>query len=148
VRRVILTVLFGTLLLVAPAVAAAKLPGVLTGNRFVVRPSIIDYTGDASAIVGGGDGSGINHPGHLKWTTYNKRQGIATGTIWIDNCVPNCAQGRFTGSRVKVNAYSPSGGHFRRVKLTYNYQGDHHVDLLELERFKGPNGPIYQYSIR
>lgn len=147
-RRVILTALFGTLLLVAPAVAAAKLPGVWTGPRFVVRPHIIDYTGDASAIVGGSDGSSINHPGHLKWTTYNKRQGIATGTIWIDNCLPDCADGRFTGSHVKVNAYSPSGGHFRRVKLTYNYQGHHHVDLLELERFKGPSGPLYQYSIR
>jgi hypothetical protein len=32
VRRVILIGLFGTLLLVAPVVAAAKLPGVLTGS--------------------------------------------------------------------------------------------------------------------
>lgn len=123
------TLLLATLLLVGPAIAAAKLPAVLTEARFVVKPATIDYTGDASALVGGLDGTSIRHPGHLKWTTYNKRQGIANGLLWIDNCMPNCAQGRFTSTRVHVNVYSPRSGHFGRLKLTYNYHGRHYVDV-------------------
>jgi hypothetical protein len=116
-------------LLVTPAIAAARLPTVLTDGRFVVKPSTIDYTGDFSALVGGRDGTSIRHPGHLKWSTYNKRQGIADGLLWVDNCLPNCAQGHFTSTRVHVNVYSPSKGHFRRLKLTYNYRGHHYVDV-------------------
>jgi hypothetical protein len=115
--------------LVAPAVAAARLPAVVTNGRFVVKPSTIDYTGDFSALVGGRDGTGIRHPGHLKWTTYTKRQGIADGLLWINNCLPNCAYGHFSSTRVHVNVYSPSDGYFRRLKLTYNYHGHHYVDV-------------------
>lgn len=53
--------------------------------------------------------------------------------LWIDNCLPNCAQGRFSATRVRVNVYSPSHGHFRRLKLTYNYQGHHYVDVRVVE---------------
>jgi hypothetical protein len=124
-----LIVLSAGLLLAAPAAAEARLPAVLTDGLYVVKPATIDYTGDGSALVGGHDGTGIRHPGHLKWTKYNKRQGVADGLLWVDNCLPNCAQGRFTSTPVHVNVYSPGNGHFRRLKLTYNYHGHHYVDV-------------------
>jgi hypothetical protein len=128
-RRVVLIVLSPVFFWWPLAVAAAKLPAVVTDGRFVVKPATIDYTGDGSALVGGRDGTSIRHPGHLKWTTYTRRQGIADGLLWIDNCMPNCAYGKFTSTRVHVNVYSPSNGYFRRLKLTYNYHGHHYVDV-------------------
>jgi hypothetical protein len=46
----------------------------------------------------------------------------------VDNCLPNCAYGAFTSTRVHVNVYSPSNGHLRRLKLL-QLPGHHYVDV-------------------
>ena len=28
------------------------------------------------------------------WNTWNSTTAKSTGTLWVDNCVPNCAQGK------------------------------------------------------
>lgn len=137
------------LLLAAPGIAAARLPAVLTEHSpaFAVRPATIDYTGDGSAVVGGLDGTGPRHLGRLKWTTYSKRQGMATGLLWINNCMPDCAGGHFSPVRVNVHVFSPHSGHFRRLTLTYDYQGHHDVDRREIHLYRTPGQPIWGYRV-
>jgi hypothetical protein len=137
------------LALAVPSVAAARLPAVLTEHNppFQVRPATIDYTGDGSAVVGGLNGTGPRHLGRLKWTTYNKRRGAATGLLWINNCMPDCADGRFSSVRVSVHVFSPHSGHFRRLTLSYSYRGHHYVDRREIHLYRTSGARIWGYQL-
>jgi hypothetical protein len=132
--------------LVAPAAAHAALPGVLTQDvqhPFVVRPASIGYTGDGTGIIGGSDGSSARHPGHLRWTTYTHRQGIASGAVWIDDCRPDCADGTFRKVPADVHVFRPRHGRFTRLLLTYTYAGDDVVDRRGIRRY----GDFWGYYI-
>jgi hypothetical protein len=148
-RRAVMIAFSLALVLAVPGVAAARLPAVLTEHNpaFQVRPATIDYTGDGSAVVGGLNGSGPRHLGRLKWTTYNERQGSATGLLWINNCMPDCADGRFSSVRVSVKVFSPHSGHFRRLTLTYTYRGHHYVDRREIHLYRTPGARIWGYQL-
>ena len=53
-------------------------------NKPVVRPKEFDIFCDGSnALV------------KLAWTSWNGTEAIGTGVQYIDNCVPNCAQGKW-----------------------------------------------------
>lgn len=132
-------------LLAVPGVAAARLPAVLTQHNppFQVRPATIDFTGDGSAVVGGLNGTSPRHLGRLKWTTYNRHRGAATGLIWINNCMPDCADGRFSSVRVSVRVSSPHSGHFRRLTLSYTYRRHHYVDRRQIHLY----GRIWGYQL-
>ncbi len=83
-----------------PAASAATTP-VLYANGSggwgnpAVRPAWI--------LIGQG-GSPWVHVG--KWSTWDKGEphphASANATLWVDNCVPNCAQGKETAHRVVV----------------------------------------------
>lgn len=120
-----------------PSAAAAHLPRVQsgTGKGFQVRPGVIAYTGDGSAIIGGLNGTSVRHLGALHWSTYNGTHGKALGLLWLNNCTPDCADGKFSSARVHVEAFAPRHGHFTRLTLRYTYRGHHRVDRLELKRF-------------
>jgi hypothetical protein len=85
-----------------------------------VRPASILYTGDSSAILGGFDGTGIRHPGHLKWSSWTTTRAAGSGAVWIDDCTPSCASGTFTARAVKVVASRPEHGYFTRLTLRYH----------------------------
>ena len=142
-----LTVLAASLGCVAfPAAALAKLPKVLTQHRhhpFAVRPATIEYTGDGTAILGGTDGSGPRHPGHLDWTTYNRRQGRAKGVDWINDCEPSCAEGHFDRVPVRVHVFRPRHGRFTRLTLRFTYAGKRVVDRRGIRRY----GDYWAYYI-
>jgi hypothetical protein len=125
-----------------PAVAAARLPKVLTQLRpaFQVRPAVISYTGDGTGLVGGADGTSARHPGHLRWTTYNDRQGIATGLVWLNDCEPDCADGTFHSTPVSVHVFSPRTGRFRFLTLKYTYQGHRYTDRRAARYYAGSDG--------
>lgn len=107
-------------LALTPAVAQA-LPKVLTQQRVAwkVRPNTISYTGDGTAIIGGAGGVSARYPGRLRWTTYTARQGVARGTVWLDDCNPDCATGTFRPAPVTVNVFGPKAGLFRYMTLKF-----------------------------
>jgi hypothetical protein len=149
-RRVAL-LLFLLVLWGAGPAAAAGLPRVLTQLKpaFQVRPAVISYTGDGTGLVGGFDGSGVKHPGHLQWTTYNRLEGLGRGLLWLDDCTPSCAGGTFTSTPVSVHAFDPRSGRFQRLTLTYTYDGKAYTDRRGIRYYAGvANGPGYwQYDI-
>jgi len=108
-----------------------------------IRPAHIVYTGDGSGVLGGFDGTGAAHPGHLRWTSWSQREARGSGAVWIDDCTPDCARGKFTAHAVKLVAFRPVSGHFTRLTLTYSYQGKHQTDERGIGRFGGD----WQYYI-
>lgn len=131
--------------------SASGLPKVLTQEKpaFQVRPATISYTGDGTGIVGGLDGTSVRHLGRLHWSTYNSRRGFAIGRVWLDDCSPDCADGTFTPSRVRVQVFDPSRGHFRRLTLSYRYRGRDYVDRRLAHYYAGVSGSpgYWSYAI-
>lgn len=92
-----------------------------------MRPSSIDYTGDASAFVGKlpgdirrADGA---RPGFLQWTVWTGARAAGSGTIWFNTCTPDCADGRFQRTALTLTATRVRNGHFTRMTLHYRYRG-------------------------
>jgi hypothetical protein len=137
------------LLLVACASAgAAGLPGLFTGtghgSQFVVRPAQIVYTGDGSGVLGGFSGHGpLPRFGRMTWSSWTSIQALGSGAVWLDDCMPNCAQGKFHPYTVTVHASDARAGHFTRLTLRYNFHGKQTIDRRALQKF----GSSYAYSI-
>jgi hypothetical protein len=64
------------------------------------EPSQILTSGDGSAYVRG-----------ITWSAWGSPTATASGTMEIDNCTPNCAQGTFTGypATITVSGLTPYG---------------------------------------
>jgi serine/threonine protein kinase len=65
------------------------------------RPQQIDATGDGSQVVTG-----------LSWTGWGSSRATATGTLRVNDCQPNCANGKFAGypATVTVSGLTRYGG--------------------------------------
>lgn len=128
-------------LLPTVAQAVTRLPRLPTdrslNHNLQVRPAEIDYTGDGSGALGGFDGTGRGHYGHLHWTQWTTKQATGHGAVWIDSCRPDCAAGRFRPYAVTVYATSPRGGVFRRLTLRYRYGGRRVVDRRIVQHLGG-----------
>jgi hypothetical protein len=72
--------------------------GVLQSLR--VRPRRITFNADGNNAVTG-----------LRWTRWGTRNARATGTNHVNNCIPNCVQGRI--SRVYVHITLSQPGTFK-----------------------------------
>jgi len=86
----------------APAAAArpAATPKIAVydcANRPAVRPSNFDLTCDGSADLA-----------KLHWSSWDTTEATGTGVFWIDNCLPNCAQGHWSHSNVIVVLWRPT----------------------------------------
>ena len=155
-RRAMLSLACAALALLLPASSsAAKLPGLLTtltGDRFVVRPPVIGFTGDGTGYVGGLDGrgriDGRNDFGHTTWLTWTTQAATGTGALWVDNGIPDEAEGTFSAVPVKVRAFAPRDGHFTRVTLRYTENGESFIDErgLRFSHIPGQKG-FYEYFI-
>lgn len=70
-----------------------------------VEPATITYTGDGTGFLGGADvrdkSSGI------EWTQWTARTALGTGFDQLDNCEPDCADGTYTGYRVRIEMWRP-----------------------------------------
>jgi hypothetical protein len=149
-RRALLIALLALCALSSQAIAAGGLPKVLTQltPAFALRPAVIGYTGDGTGVIGGPHGTGPRHLGHLRWTTYNRHDGLAVGLVWLDDCVPDCARGTFTPHTVHVRVSEPTHGHFRLLTLRYRYHGHNYVDRRVALRSSGGSGPAFwSYAI-
>jgi hypothetical protein len=60
-------------------------------NQPQVRPRTFDLFCDGSGSFTG-----------LTWSTWNASTATATGVLYVDNCVPNCAQGKWTHRTVDL----------------------------------------------
>ena len=62
-----------------------------------------------SQITTSGDGSG--YVDKITWTNWGSGEATGTGTLELDNCNPNCAQGTYTGypATVTVDGLKPYG---------------------------------------
>lgn len=106
-------------------------------STWQVRPAQIVYTGDGSGVLGGFDGTGAAHPGRLTWITWSQTKATGSGAVWIDNCTPNCASGKFTARAVRVVAFRDVRSRFTRLTLTYSYHGKRVIDRRGIRRFGG-----------
>ncbi len=114
-------------LAVSAAMAAAKTPLALTQNPGGAKtlkhePGVITFTGDGTGALAG-NGSGVRHPGALKWSVWNGTQAKATGSEWLDDCTPNCAAGKFHHYPVSVRLYRSEtlGGHLVYTRMTVTF---------------------------
>ncbi len=128
----------------AVASARRRLPGLPTGlgdgKQLVVRPVEIVYTGDASGVLGGFDGTGRDgHFGHLRWSQWTPTRAVGSGAVWAQDCY--CARGRFIPYAVAVRASAPKRGHFTVLTLRYRYHGKRVIDRLTVVW----NGSFYEY---
>ena len=116
----------------------------MDGNHDLqVRPSVVDYTGDGSGVLGGFDGTGRGHYGHLRWTRWTATQALGHGAVWIDDCAPDCATGTFRPYAVTVQASLPRANVFRRLTLRYRYGGKSVIDRREVV----PVGGGWDYAL-
>jgi hypothetical protein len=81
-------------------------------NQPQVRPSEFDIFCD-------GSGSII----HLNWASWNTSTATATGVEYVDNCVPNCASGKFSHQNVDLVFWDSKPvkghkGHYGYTKMT------------------------------
>ena len=121
--------------------ARSGLPRLLTvdfSRAFAVRPATITPTGDGSAFISGLKGK--RSPIH--WRTWTASQADAVATIWIDNGIPNNAQGTFFAHRATVQAYRVRKGRFTRLTIRFRQQGSKQTWALSLAR----SGPGYVWN--
>jgi len=143
--RILLAATAVALAIVAAASArSAALPlptlyGSEAGNHYgwFVRPAEIGYTGDGSGNLGGLHRSHSLPWGALTWTSWTRTQALGGGTVWLDDCNPDCASGTFHPYSVSLRAFRVIGGHFTRLTLTYAYDGKHVVDKRGIEKYPG-----------
>lgn len=75
-----------------------NLPG--AARYMEIRPGQITVSADGSGYVKS-----------LAWSGWGNPQATATGTLEVDNCTPNCAQGTYTGypATVTLAGLTPYG---------------------------------------
>jgi len=114
--------------LVSAAVCTVPADGCLPsgGSQYMaVKPRQISTSGDGSGYVDG-----------LSWTGWGTPRATSTGSLHVDNCTPNCAQGTYTAYPATVTlagltdyqggvkAYSTIVVQSPSANLTYTYTKD------------------------
>ncbi|HZU39955.1 MAG TPA: hypothetical protein VE992_02830 [Solirubrobacteraceae bacterium] len=74
-------------------------------HALAVRPTDITYTGDGTGFLGGAHARGLHSAIH--WTKWTTSVAVGSGYNQLDNCVPDCASGRFHGYAVKIELWRP-----------------------------------------
>lgn len=127
-RIMLLAASMGVLLAATAMAMARPLPRLLGGyaRQFQVRPAVIFYDGDGSAVAGGPVPVAQRRRGnygHIAWTRWNGKRGLGHGRLWIDDCTPDCAGGTFRPHPLTVVASRARGGLFTLLTLDYRQDG-------------------------
>jgi hypothetical protein len=96
----------------AGVASSATMP---TGTGFAgptaTRPAIVSVSADRSYLLAGltkarprQDSPGRVF-GRLRWTTWNKKEGVASGAEWINNCEPSCGGGVYRAYKATVRVF-------------------------------------------
>jgi hypothetical protein len=117
------------------AALAEGSPGLLTAQdgSFGVRPATIVYTGDGTGIIGR-LGKGSKAKGGIDWELWGPLVAYGVGTVWLDDCTPDCADGTFHEHGVRVLADAPAGGRFTRLTLLIRFGSHTATDIRDLRR--------------
>jgi len=109
-----------------PAGAASSPPRLLRYDdttRFVVRPATLSFGADGGILVLGPgvspSAAHAGHDGHIRWTSWNATSAGGRGTVWINQCRPNCAAGNYVTYPVTLQAFQVSNGRYTRLTLSY-----------------------------
>lgn len=126
------------------AASAARPPGLLSeqDGAFAVRPRTIVYTGDGTGVVGR-LGHGSNARGGIDWEVWGPRLAYGVGTVWLDDCTPDCAAGTYRAHGVRVLADAPAGGRFTRLTLLIRFGSRTATDIRDLQRV----GSVHEWGI-
>jgi hypothetical protein len=132
--------LLGLIMLPALSLAArmpstAGPPGPLTAH-----PRNVTFGIDSSMVLGGARHAhptqqdlGTRAFGALHWKVWNSRQGVATGTEWIDDCRPSCAEAVYRPYKLHLHVYDPNHrGIFRRMTLRSHRGGTYRASFTSL----------------
>ena len=95
--------------------------GAATRQALRRKPVRILYSGDGGALLAG---SGSTW-GRLRWSAWNTEQARARGEDWHNNCVPDCADGSYSGYPVTVRLWRPGlvDGFLVFTRMTVTYTG-------------------------
>jgi len=99
-------------------------------NRFEIRPATVIPVGDSSFLIGRLFKTGRGQA--ITWPLWSARRADGVGTVWIDNGIPNEAQGTFHGFPGSIDARRSRGGHFTRMTVAWRQGGHRHSELLKL----------------
>lgn len=98
---------------------AAKIAVYDCANKPQVRPSEFDIFCDGSAALA-----------KMSWSNWNTTEATGTGVFYVDNCVPNCAQGKWSHQNVivvlwrgKPVAHHPGKLGYSKMTLLYPGSG-------------------------
>jgi hypothetical protein len=111
------------------------------GTMFAWRPAIVTPSGDGAFNIG-------RQGGRIHWRVWRNTWAYGTGTVWIDNGVPNNALGRFVGYRGTVTAYRVRGAHFTRMTIRWQWgSGRKAAVTLKLAYQRGAGGrPLWYWA--
>lgn len=149
VRRAALSLALLVALVLASAASAAPLPGAVAdggnpkaGKNVLVRPKQIVYTGDGSGFLAGPGKAGRHpKPSNLKWSSWTKSAAQGSGANFVDDCVPDCADGSYAKSPVTIKLYRPRklAGFEVFTRMTVHYPASasplthKHVDTFKVQ---------------
>jgi len=108
-------------------------PGLLKdtfSNTFAIRPAMVIPVGDSSFVIGRLFKTGRGQA--ISWPLWSAAKAFGVGTVWIDNGIPNEAQGTFHGYPGSIDARRSRGGHFTRMTVSWTQGGRAHSEVLKL----------------
>jgi hypothetical protein len=82
----------------------------VAGTYDGTRPSAIQFSGDGGDVVTG-----------IQWSDWGSRSATGRGTVGLDNCTPNCAEGatRYVPATITLSA-PDAGGQWTVITETDN----------------------------
>lgn len=87
---------------------AGPLPQFKAGSYAGVRPKMIDFSADGTNVITG-----------IRWSQWTMVKAVGTGTRYLDNCQPNCAQGTTTKVSETITLSAPEGGFYTVIVTSY-----------------------------
>jgi hypothetical protein len=113
-----------------------------------VRPLVIIFGNGGSPVLGGAGSLGPA----LDWHYWRHGSAYATGNLWTENCVPNCAQGVYYSRWASISLARPHahGGHnfFTRMVVRFRRGGAWRTVHLSFRRYCWSGGcgtsPLWQ----
>lgn len=115
---------------------------------FAVRPPTMFFGCCGQFLIGGPGVSSrafrSRSLGHISWTEWST-VADGSGLLWIDDCNPTCAQGKFQSQPVSITASRAVGERYTRLLLVYGRNGGETHDRLTLKRLTDTRIPAYAW---